>query len=75
MAKFESFGEFFREKRIALGLTLREFCEMYELDPGNISRLERGKSPPPKDSILKEYAKYLKLKQVHELNGCLKPSC
>ncbi len=41
------FGEFFKEKRIALGLTLREFCRKNGFDPGNISRLERGILPPP----------------------------
>jgi transcriptional regulator with XRE-family HTH domain len=47
MAGRGRFGEFFKEKRIALELTLREFCRRNELDPGNISKLERGILPPP----------------------------
>ena len=54
-----TFGEFFKNKRIALGITLREFCQKHNLDPGNISKLERGRLTPPKESKLKEYAQYL----------------
>src|SRR3989338_11644970 len=57
------FGEFFKAKRQALGLTLREFCLKHELDPGNLSRLERGLLPPPQDrEVLEKYAKCLALK-------------
>ena len=58
-----AFGEFFKAKRIALGLTLREFCFKHTLDPGNMSRLERGLLPPPEDrNVLERYAKCLNLK-------------
>ena len=58
------FGEFFKAKRQALGLTLREFCLKHQLDPGNLSRLERGLLPPPQDrKRLEEYAKCLELRQ------------
>ena len=58
------FGEFFKAKRQALGLTLREFCLKHQLDPGNLSRLESGLLPPPQDrKRLEEYAKYLELRQ------------
>ena len=43
----ETFGEFFKAKRIALGKTLQQFCNENDLDPGNISKIERGKMPPP----------------------------
>jgi len=57
------FGEFFKVKRQALGLTLREFCLKHELDPGNMSKLERGLLPPPQDrDVLEKYAKCLQLK-------------
>ena len=56
------FGEFFKQKRIALGKTLRQFCQENNLDPGNISKLERSKlAPPSSEEKLKEYAKYLKI--------------
>lgn len=56
------FGGFFKQRRIALGLTLREFCRRNGLDPGNISRLERGLLPPPRGrETLENYAKLLKL--------------
>lgn len=57
-----TFGTFFKERRIALGLTLRKFCEKHSIDPGNLSKIERGVLPPPKDEILKKYAHYLELK-------------
>lgn len=58
------FGEFFRNKRIELGLTLRSFCEKYQYDPGNISRLERGIMPPTvDDEKLEGYALALKIKR------------
>lgn len=57
-----NFGEFFRSKRIALGLTLRAFCEKYNFDPGNISKLERGiLSPTVEQKKLEGYAMALKI--------------
>lgn len=47
--KLVTFGEFFRQKRISLGFTLRSFCKQYQLDPGNVSRLERNILPPTID--------------------------
>jgi transcriptional regulator with XRE-family HTH domain len=56
------FASFCRGKRTALGLSLREFCRRNALDPGNVSRLERGIQPPPKSPEgLAEYAKALGL--------------
>src|SRR5262245_33849207 len=56
------FGDFFRQRRQALGLSLREFCRRNGFDPGNISRLERGLlAPPQSEKILESYAKVLKL--------------
>jgi transcriptional regulator with XRE-family HTH domain len=58
------FGEYFKQKRIKKGYTLREFCRKHSLDPGNISKLERGMLPPPesKEKML-EYASYLDIKR------------
>lgn len=59
-----SFGAFFHAKRIATGLTLRQFCEKHDLDPGNISKLERGiLAPPVTRKKLEEYARYLGLER------------
>ena len=59
----KSFGEYFRELRLNLGLSLKQFCLDNDLDFSNISKIERGVSKPPKDKILVEYAKLLRLKQ------------
>lgn len=53
-----TFGEFFKEKRLSAGHTLRRFCAEFDLDPGNISKMERGIIPPSR-SRLAEYARCL----------------
>ncbi|MCP4104108.1 MAG: helix-turn-helix transcriptional regulator [Desulfobacteraceae bacterium] len=51
------FGDFFKKMRLGTGLTLRKFCEVNGLDPGNISRLERGLALPPQSrEKLESYA-------------------
>ncbi len=58
----QTFGEFFRQKRVSLGLTLRSFCEIYRYDPGNISKLERSIiSPTIDEEKLEGYATALKI--------------
>jgi|WetSurSiteA1Bulk_404760.scaffolds.fasta_scaffold16197_1 transcriptional regulator with XRE-family HTH domain len=60
----ETFGEFFKKKRIELGLTLRKFCSINGFDPGNISKIERGLlSPPQAYEKRKQYAKALCIKE------------
>ena len=66
MDERKTFGSYFKEKRIKLGLTLRQFCEDHGIDPGNLSKIERGVLPPPKDEILKKYAHHLKLKEASD---------
>jgi len=57
-----NFGELFKQKRISLGKTLRQFCMEHGLDPGNISKIERGRMPPPtSEEKLKEFAKFLNI--------------
>lgn len=59
-----SFGEFSKTCRIAIKKTLRLFCVENGLDPGNISKLERGLLPPPQSrGKLEEYASYLKIRK------------
>ena len=64
MAAKLTFGEFFKEKRISHRETLRQFCAENKLDPGNVSRLERGLMPPPQGSDkLEEYARFLDIRK------------
>lgn len=59
-----SFGEFFKAMRAKHGFSLREFCLDNQLDPGNISRLERGLMQPPEArEKLEQYASALKIKK------------
>jgi transcriptional regulator with XRE-family HTH domain len=58
------FGEYFKTKRIEKRMTLRDFCKKFSLDPGNISKLERGLLPPPTSrEKLEAYASFLGLKK------------
>ena len=43
------FGEFIKNRRIAKGLGLREFCKQIEMDASNWSKVERGVLSPPQD--------------------------
>jgi transcriptional regulator with XRE-family HTH domain len=59
-----TFGEFFRSMRAKHGLSLREFCLKNGLDPGNMSRLERGfMQPPESHEKLEQYAGALMIKK------------
>jgi transcriptional regulator with XRE-family HTH domain len=51
LMKGKLFGSYFKEVRIKRRLTLRQFCEKFGFDPGNISKLERGLLPPPQSKI------------------------
>lgn len=54
------FGEFFKEKRIEKGFTLRMFCKKFGFDPGNVSKMERGLlNPPASREKLEKYTSYL----------------
>ncbi len=60
----ESFGQIFKRLRIASGQTLRSFCAANDYDPGNISKIERGRMLPPSSRKLVEgYAKSLGVKR------------
>jgi transcriptional regulator with XRE-family HTH domain len=56
-----SFGKLLKDLRLKKGITLREFCQSNRIDPGNYSRLERGRFPAPGEKILERYAKALGL--------------
>lgn len=60
-----AFGRFFAKiRREHLRLSLREFCAQKGLDPGNMSKLERGKTPPPRSrDVLEKYARALELEK------------
>lgn len=67
MAGAKTFGTFFRELRLRVSPTLRQFCSDNSFDPGNISKIERDVFQAPTSSEkLNEYAKALKLKQGSE---------
>ncbi len=58
----KTFGEFFKQRRIASGQTLRAFCATHGFDVGNFSKMERGVlAPPHGDDRLGVYARAIGL--------------
>jgi transcriptional regulator with XRE-family HTH domain len=56
----KTFADFIREKRIAAGLTLREFCRLTGFDASNWSKIERNLLPPPQSrNVLESIASVL----------------
>jgi transcriptional regulator with XRE-family HTH domain len=43
------FGELLKQRRREKGFTLRGFATRAGMDPGNLSKIERGKLDPPQD--------------------------
>lgn len=59
-----NFGEFIKEMRLKVDLSLRKFCEVAGLDPSNWSKVERGITPLTMDTErLEAVADILKLKK------------
>ena len=59
-----AFGEIFKKHRLGMNLSLREFCRRNGLDPGNVSKIERGRLAPPADRTkLEAFAEMLGLKE------------
>jgi transcriptional regulator with XRE-family HTH domain len=57
-----TFGALMKSLRQRTGKTMRDFCLEHRFDPGNYSRLERGRFPPPqKEELLGKYATALGL--------------
>lgn len=57
------FGEFIKERRIAKGIGLREFCKRIEIDASNWSKVERSLLAPPQDEEkLRKIARVLDIK-------------
>ncbi len=65
-----NFGAFVRQRRLALepGLSLRKMAEMLSLSPVHISNIETGREAAPRNEVLIELARILKLdKQETEI--------
>jgi transcriptional regulator with XRE-family HTH domain len=58
-----TFGQFLKEKRLALDLSLREFARRVGVQPSNYCNVEAGVLPPPPADTLEKLAKALGLKK------------
>lgn len=62
-----SFANFIRDKRVSVGLTLREFCRLINFDASNWSKVERGLGAPPQSkNVLENIAAVLKIEKDSE---------
>ncbi len=61
-----TFGDWLKAKRAERRITLRAFAEASGLDPGNLSRYERGLLPAPQGEALERIAGALGLKEGSE---------
>jgi transcriptional regulator with XRE-family HTH domain len=57
----DSFGKLLRQIRVNRNITLREFSRSVAYDPSNVSKIERGITPPPATIILKGWVEPLGL--------------
>lgn len=46
------FGRLLQERRREIRLTLRDFALRADMDPGNLSKIERGRMTPPQDRAI-----------------------
>ena len=56
-----SFGEWISHKRLEKGMKLRDFAKKLGMNAGNVSRMERDKTAPPR--------KYQKIDEICEALG------
>jgi len=48
----DTFGGALRQLRLSQGKTLRQFCKEHGFNPGNWSRYERDRIPPPAEGVV-----------------------
>jgi transcriptional regulator with XRE-family HTH domain len=58
-----TFGQFLKEKRLALDLSLREFARRLGMQPSNYCNVEADVLPPPPAETLKKLGQALGLKK------------
>lgn len=56
-----TFGNYVKEKRQKLGITLRAFADYLEIAPSYVSDIEKGKRNAPTQDILEKMSRVLKL--------------
>ena len=59
----KTFGQFLKDKRLALDLSLREFARRVGMQPSNYCNVEAGVLPPPPAETLEKLSRALGLKK------------
>ena len=56
-----TFGEYVKQRRLTMGLSLRKFTASAGLDPSNYSKIERGVAPAPTGDSLAQLGAALQI--------------
>ena len=62
-----SFGEYVKQRRESLNLTLKDFAAKVKISPAYLCDIEKGNRRPP-EKYLQEFAKALEITSPEELN-------
>lgn len=58
-SKYKMFGQMLREKRIAMGYSLRKFAQLVSVSPTYLSQVEQGNVQPPTADRVQRMAELL----------------
>lgn len=61
------FGEYVKQRRESLGMTMKEFAEHVKLSPAYLCDIEKGNRKPP-EKYLERFAEVLRITSTEELN-------
>ena len=62
------FGEYVKQRRENLNMTMREFAEKVQISPAYLCDIEKGNRKPP-EKYLEKFAEALKITDADELNA------
>lgn len=66
--KENPFGEVLRQHRLRVGKTQQELADAMEVDFTYVSKIEKGKAPPPARDRIDAAARFLKLSEEEEID-------
>ena len=58
------FGEYVKQRRESLGMTMKEFAEQVKLSPAYLCDIEKGNRKPP-EKYLEKFAEILKISRSY----------
>lgn len=62
------FGEYVKQRRESLNMTMRDFAEKIQISPAYLCDIEKGNRKPP-EKYLEKFAEVLQITDAEELNS------